>query len=233
MAGVTSATSSAAAGAGERGAVHTVQERANGEGEDGAELTAIAASVEAGSGKAGAERGDDGDLGGRSWGRRGQGRLQSGRALGARPARRSRRRRSSWTRWHGARTTEGAATTTVRRQGRRPWWERARERGKGVSEVSAGSGRRRGAHPGVQGRGRQAGGAVASSRSSASPLCLPGEDEAAGWHGPAQCWACQVGCGQVSGPGKIPLSLLFIVSVFYYFCICWALLKISRHFQKS
>ena len=104
---------------------------------------------------------------------------------------------------------------------------------RGENEVSTGSERRRGDHPGVQGRGRQAGGAVASSRSSASPLCLPGEDEAAGWHGPAQCWACQVGCGQVSGPGKISLSLLFIVSVFYYFCICWALLKISRHFQKS
>ena len=107
-----------------------------------------------------------------------------------------------------------------------------RER-QGENGCVRGSRQRRGARPGVQGRGRQAGGAVASSRSSASPLCLPGEDEAAGWHGPAQCWACQVGCGQVSGPGKIPLSLLFIVTVFYYFCICWALFKISRHFQKS
>ena len=41
--------------------------------------------------------------------------------------------------------------------------------------------------PGVQGRGRQAGGAVASSRSSASPPCLPGGDEAASWRGPPQC----------------------------------------------
>ena len=88
----------------------------------------------------------------------------------------------------------------------------------GACEVSAGSGRQREACPGVHGRGRQAGGAVASSGSSASPLCLPGEDEAAGWHGPAQCWACQVGCGQVSGPGKISLSLSLSLSLIYCFC---------------
>ena len=45
--------------------------------------------------------------------------------------------------------------------------------------------------PGVQGRGRQAGGAVASSGTPASPPCLPGGEEAAGWRGPAQCWAAR------------------------------------------
>ena len=62
MAGASLATSSVAARAGKLDAVHAVQERVNGEGEDGAELTVIAASVEAGSGKSRAERGDDGDL---------------------------------------------------------------------------------------------------------------------------------------------------------------------------
>ena len=59
-------------------------------------------------------------------------------------------------------------------------------------------------------RGRQAADAVASSCSPASPLCLPGEGEAAGWRGPAQCWAGQVGC-QV-GYGQVSFLLLF------YFC---------------
>ena len=76
-------------------------------------------------------------------------------------------------------------------------------------------------------RGRQAADAVASSCSPASPLCLPGEGEAAGWHGPAQCWAgqvgCQVGCGQVSP------SFSFI-SNFLFFCKFMALFKIVRHF---
>ena len=49
-------------------------------------------------------------------------------------------------------------------------------------------------------------------------------------------WAGQMGwpagLRQVS-PGEVLSSLLFNVSVFYYFCNCWALLKISRHFQKS
>ena len=43
----------------------------------------------------------------------------------------------------------------------------------------------------VQRRGRQAGGAVASSRTPASPLCLLWQEEASGWRGPAQCWAGQ------------------------------------------
>ena len=62
MAEVTSTMSSAAAGAVELAAVHTVHERGNGEGQDGAWLTVIAASVKAGSGKVGAERGGEADL---------------------------------------------------------------------------------------------------------------------------------------------------------------------------
>ena len=58
----------------------------------------------------------------------------------------------------------------------------------GASEVSTGSGRRRGAYPVSRRAKRQAAGAVASSRSPASALCLPGGDKAAGWHGPAQRW---------------------------------------------
>ena len=61
----------------------------------------------------------------------------------------------------------------------------------GASEASAGSGRRRGAYPVSRRVTRQAAGAVASSRSPASALCLPGGDEAAGWHGPAHRWAAR------------------------------------------
>ena len=38
----------------------------------------------------------------------------------------------------------------------------------------------------IHGRGRQAGGAVASSRSPASPPCLLWREQAADWRGPAQ-----------------------------------------------
>ena len=69
-------------------------------------------------------------------------------------------------------------------------WESEVER-KGVSEVCPGSGRRRGACPGSRRAKRQAAGTVASSRSPASALCLPGGNEAAGWHGPAQRWAAR------------------------------------------
>ena len=40
-------------------------------------------------------------------------------------------------------------------------------------------------------RGRQAAGAVASSRSPASALCLLWREQAADWRGPAQCWAAR------------------------------------------
>ena len=125
--------------------------------------------------------------------------------------------------------TEGAATATVRRQRRRPWWERVRERGRGKMDVSWGSGRRRGASLGVHGCGRQAGGAVASSHMPTSPPSLPGGEEAAGWHGPAQCWAARW-AGWWVRPGKL-VSLLFLF--FFSFCRFVAFLKIPRHFQKS
>ena len=38
---------------------------------------------------------------------------------------------------------------------------------------------------------RQAGCAVASSRTPASPLCLLWREQAADWRGPAQCWAAR------------------------------------------
>ena len=88
---------------------------------------------------------------------------------------------------------------------------RARE-GEKVEEGNEGEGEREG----VQGveeecvatsrasrrRGGEAGRVVAwraRRLRGVPPLCLPGEEEAAGWHGPAQCWACQVG-----RPGKWP-----------------------------
>ena len=43
----------------------------------------------------------------------------------------------------------------------------------------------------IHGRGRQAGGAVASPRPPASPLCLLWREQAADWRGPAQCWAAR------------------------------------------
>ena len=69
----------------------------------------------------------------------------------------------------------------------------------------------------VQGRGQQAVDALASSRTPASPPCLPGGDEAAGWHGPAQCWAARWagwGFSQVS-----PFFSLFLFFLFILFCV--------------
>ena len=100
-------------------------------------------------------------------------------------------RRSSWPSWLGMGMLVAAAKANGGDGGPRASRERARERGRGANEVSTGSGRRHGDHPGVQGRGRQAGGAMASSRMPTSPPCLPGGDEAAGWHGPAQRWAAR------------------------------------------
>ena len=59
-----------------------------------------------------------------------------------------------------------------------------------------------------------------------SLLCLLAEvgDD---WHGP----------GGPTQPGKWPVAFLSLSfpfnSVFLFFYICWALLKIARHFQKS
>ena len=38
--------------------------------------------------------------------------------------------------------------------------------------------------------------------------------------------------GQVSGPGGLPLSLSFLVSVFYFFLFCFDLVKILNHLNK-
>jgi hypothetical protein len=114
----------------------------------------------------------------------------------------------------------GAAASAMARRGE--------GESRGESEVSAGSGRRRGARPGVKGRGRQAAGAVASPRTPASPPCLPGEDEAAGWHGPAQCWAARW-----AGWWLCQISSFSFIFYFLYFCKFVAFLKIPRHFQKS
>ena len=111
--------------------------------------------------------------------------------------------------------------------------ERARERGTGANEGSTGLGRRRGDHPGVQGRGRQAGDVVVCSGTQALTSLPAWREEAAAWQGPAQCWACQVACDQVSGPGKI-LSLSLLLFLFFYYSVVFrALLKMSGHYQKS
>ena len=99
----------------------------------------------------------------------------------------------------------------------------------GRMDVYRGSGRRRGARPGVQGRGQQAGGAVASSCTPASPPCLPGGEEAAGWHGPAQCWAARW-AGAWVWLGKMVFHLFLF---YFYSCRFVAFLKILRHLQKS
>ena len=186
--------SSAAAGAGECGAVHTVQEGVNGKGEDGAELKAVAASVKAGSGKAGAERGGDGDLGGQSWGRQGQRRLQSGRALGAQPARRSRGRWRGRTRRRGSGTAVDAATTTAQARRRRPWCGEGEGeelgRVESVSELGEEVGDR--TQP-PERRGEEAGQRAAAWRALRPPssTCLPSwPSQAARWSG---SWAGPVG----------------------------------------
>ena len=100
---------------------------------------------------------------------------------------------------------------------------RVRESRGRVNGVSARSGRRpeddpRGARR--PGRCREAGWCVASSGAPCSPPCLLWQGEAAGWHGPAQCWAGWA--GQV-GPGKSTPFIYF--SVFCFFNISATLLN--------
>ena len=68
-------------------------------------------------------------------------------------------------------------------------------------------------------RCREAGWCVASSGAPCSPPCLLWQGEAAGWHGPAQCWAGWA--GQV-GPGKSTPFIYFSVFCFYliYLQLC-------------
>ena len=191
MAGASSATSSAATRAGELRAVATELERENGEDREVARLTVVATERTARSGANCCGGDGGGDL--RRWAvkARSEQWLRGKRALGARPARRRRRRRSCWTRSGDAETAVATATSARWQWLRRPWWREARERRWGRMEVSRGSGARRGGRPARPRARRQAGGAVASSRTPASPLCLLWREEAADWRGPAQCWAGQ------------------------------------------
>ena len=193
----------------------TGQEGANGEGEEVARLTAVAASTEASSGVVGAEQHGEGDLRGRSWGRRGRGRLQGGRALGARPVRSSRGRRRRWTPRRGSGTTVDAASTTVRARRRRPWCGEGEEeelgRVGGVCEVG-GEVYDRSKPPGR--RGEEAGRRAAAWRVLQPPssTCLPAwPSQAARWSG---SWA-----GPAGGPGGRQVSSLSLL--FFYFLFCF------------
>ena len=192
------------------------QKRANGEGEEEARLTRVAASAGASSGVVGAEQNGEGDLRGRSWGRRGRGRLQGGRALGARPVRSSRGRRRLRTPRRGSGTTVGVASTTVRARRRRPWRGESEGeelgRGGGVCEVGATCV----TEPGFQGgEGRkQGGGQLRGARRGRrrAPACLPGRAK--------QLAGAAAGLGRQVGrvaPGKFSLSL----SSFFYFLFCF------------
>ena len=108
-------------------------------------------------------------------------------------------RRSSWASWLGMGMLVAAAKANDGDGGPRASRERARERGRGRMRCPRGRGGDVELAHVSWPRRRQAADAVASSCSPASPLCLRGDGEAAGWHGPAQCWACQVG-----RPGKWP-----------------------------
>ena len=138
--------------------------------------------------------------------------LRGKRALRARLARRRRRRRSCWTRSGDVGTAMATATPARRQRLLRPWRERARERRWGRMEVSRGSGARRGGRPARPRARRQAGGAVASSRTPASPLCLLWREQAADWPWASTVLGRQVGC-QVSSFSAFCFS-------FYLFLFC-------------
>ena len=193
----------------------TGQKGANGEGEEVARLTGVAASTGASSGVVGADHNGEGDLRGRSWGRRGWGRLQGGRALGARPVRSSRGRRRRWTPRRSSGTTVDAASTTVRTRQRRPW------RGESGGEELGEGGGVCGFEEDVEGRtippGRRGGEArrrAAAWHAARSPssTCLPAwPSQAARWSG---SWA-----GPAGGPGGAPGK--FSLSLFSYFLFCF------------
>ena len=148
------------------------------------------------------------------------------RALGGRPARRRRRRRSCWTRSGDAGTAVATATPARWQRLLRPWRERARERRWGRMGVSRGSGARRGGRPSRPRARRQAGGAVASSRTPVSPLCLLWREQAADWPWASTVLGRQVGC-QVSFSLCFPFSFLF-VSV-----LCFEIVEILFHLGKT
>ena len=105
--------------------------------------------------------------------------------------------------------------------------------------VEEGKGEVQGANGGVQGLGgatwgrparprarRQAGGAVASSRTPASPLCLLWREQAADWPRASTVLGRQVGC-QVS-PSLLSVFLFLFISV-----LCFEIVKILFHLEKS
>ena len=92
----------------------------------------------------------------------------------------------------------------------------------GEKEVSRGSGARRGGRPARPWVKRQASGAVASSRTPASPLCLLWREQAADWP-----WASTVLGRQVSFSAFYSFLFLFI-SV-----LCFEIVKILFHLEKS
>ena len=140
------------------------------------------------------------------WGGRGRCGGASELLGGARDGRRQWRRRTAATVSFGReRESEGEPGGRVR----------GCRRGRGDDQKTIHAAQRR------PGRCREAGWCVASSGAPCSPPCLLWQGEAAGWHGPAQCWAGWA--GQV-GPGK---STPFI----YFFC--FGLNKIPRQLQKS
>ena len=207
--------------------------RARGEGETVAELTAVAGERTASSGKGWSERGGEGDLRWPELRTSSVQRLRGERALGARPTRCKRRRRSSWTRWRSTRMTEGAATTTVRRQGRRPWWGTAkgeRQGGMACPGLRGATWRRLG----VQGSGgKQVTPWRARARRRHLPACLAGKKQLAG---AGQHSAGPPGgpAGELAGLRLVNFSLFLCFSyLFYYFCNFRALLKMPGHFHKS
>ena len=153
--------------------------------------------------------------------------LQSVRALGARPARCSRRRRSERTRWHSTGTMEGATTLAMQRQVRRPWCGRARKGGGGRVRCPRGRG---GDVEPMQCPGARRGKLLAPWRARARrrqlSACLAGTKQLAGM---GQHSAGPPG-GPADGlrPGKFSPSLL--ISVFLFFCRFVALSKMARHF---
>ena len=152
------------------------------------------------------------------------------RAHGARVARRSGRRRSSWTPRDGARAAGRAATTMERRRWRRPWLGSARGRSWRGEGASGGFGGERGVdphrYPG-EWSGEAANRCVAPMRCSPSSTCLPA------W--PASSSLARRWAGPAGGPGcRRQVSPSFLFFFFFYFsATLWSFLKILKQFQNS
>ena len=181
-------------------------------GEDGkvARLTVVATERTARSGANYCGGDGGGDL--RRWAvkARSEQWLRGKRALGARLARRRRRRRSCWTRSGDAETAVATASSARWQRLRRPWWREARERCRGRMEVSRARGRDMEVVQLVHGRsGKQVAPWRARARQRHLSACSGGRKQLTG--------AGQHSAGPASGlPGKI-LSLL---SVFLFICFC-------------